>query len=335
MKVRVAMSGGIDSGVSAALLKKQGFEVEGVFMRLFNSKESKESEKRARMIARKLRIPFYVLNLKKEFRKKIFDYFLKEIKEGRTPNPCVVCNKEIKFGILLKGVPGLLATGHYARIEKTKKGRALLKAKDKEKDQSYFLWKLGQKELKRVVFPLSGFTKKQVKSLASKWKLPVKKDSESQEICFVSGKLNDFLKNHLKVKPGEIQDEKGKVLGEHSGLHFYTIGQRKGIGLSGGPYYVIEKDLKSNVLRVSRNEKHLFRKELLVKNLNWISGLKPRLPFKCSVSIRYGQEPVPAVLKPAGSRIRVVFKKPLRAIAFGQSAVFYKGRELSGGGIIC
>jgi tRNA-specific 2-thiouridylase len=182
---------------------------------------------------------------------------------------------------------------------------------------------------------LSGFTKKQVKTLASKSKLPVKKDSESQEICFVSGKMNDFLKKHLKVKPGEIQDEKGRVLGEHSGLHFYTIGQRKGIGLSGGPYYVIEKDLKRNILKVSRNEKLLFKKELLVKDLNWISGKKPLLSSKFKVSIRYGQEPVPALLKPAGSRIRVVFRKPLRAMTSGQSAVFYRGQELSGGGIIC
>jgi len=334
-KVTVAMSGGVDSGVAAALLKKQGFEVRGIFMKLFDSPAFKNSEKRAREISKILNIPFSVFDLRKEFKKKIIGYFLKEYKRGRTPNPCVVCNKEIKFGLLLEKAlsfkSDFIATGHYVR----KRGNTLLKGKDKEKDQSYFLWKLSQKQVKRILFPLGDYTKKQTKDLAKKFRLPVLSVPESQEICFIEKDINDFLKKYLKPKPGEIVNEKREVIGEHQGLCFYTIGQRKGIGLSGGPYYVIDKDLKKNVLIVSRDKKELGRKDLMAEEINWVSGKKPKFPLKIKVKTRSRQKAVSAVVKPFGKKIKVIFSKSQRAVTPGQSAVFYQGEELLGGGIIC
>jgi len=335
MKVLVAMSGGVDSSVAAALLKKQGFEVKGIFMKLFDSQAFKNSEKRARKISKILNIPFLVFDLRKEFKKRIIGYFLREYKRGRTPNPCVVCNKEIKFGLLLgKSLSfksDFIATGHYVR----KKGNALLRGKDKEKDQSYFLWKLNQKQVKRILFPLGDYIKKQTKDLAKKFRLPVLNIPESQEICFIEKGINDFLKKYLKPKPGEIINEKGDVIGGHQGLCFYTIGQRKGIGLSGGPYYVVDKDLKKNVLIVSKNKKELGREDLIAEEVNWVSGKKPKFPLKIKVKTRSRQKAVPVIVKPFGKKIKVIFNKPQRAVTPGQSVVFYKGEELLGGGIIC
>ena len=334
-RVTVAMSGGVDSGVAAALLKKQGFEIRGIFMKLFDSPAFKNSEKRAREISKILNIPFSVFDLRKEFKKKIIGYFLKEYKRGRTPNPCVVCNKEIKFGLLLEKALSLksdfIATGHYVR----KRGSILLRGRDKEKDQSYFLWKLNQKQVKRILFPLGDYTKKQTKDLAKKMRLPVLNIPESQEICFIGKGINDFLKKYLKPEPGEIVNEKGDMIGEHQGLCFYTIGQRKGIGLSGGPYYVIDKDLKKNILIVSKNKKELGRKYLMAEEINWVSGQKPKFPLRIKVKTRSRQKAVLAAVKPFGKKIKVIFNKPQRAITPGQSAVFYKGEELLGGGVIC
>ena len=252
-KVVVAMSGGVDSSVAAALLKRVGFNVTGVFMKLNDF--SSVAERRARKVAKILKIPFYVFNFEKEFKKKIVDCFLKEYKKGRTPNPCVVCNKEIKFGLLVGKAMGLgadfVATGHYARVKKIE-GRKqkieykLLKGKDKGKDQSYFLWQLNQKQLKHVLFPVGDYTKSEVRKLAKRFKLPVLEASESMEICFIQTTINDFLKKHLKERPGSVVEQVHygvrRIIGKHRGLWFYTIGQRKGIGLSGGPWYVSDKD---------------------------------------------------------------------------------------------
>jgi len=335
VKVAVAMSGGVDSSVAAALLKKQGFEVKGVFMKLFDSQAFKNSEKRARKISKILNIPIFTLDLRKEFKKRIIGYFLNDYRRGRTPNPCVVCNKQIKFGLLLEKALSLksdfIATGHYVR----KKGNTLLRGKDKEKDQSYFLWKLNQKQVKRILFPLGDYTKKQTKDLAKKFRLPVLNIPESQEICFIEKGINDFLKKYLKPESGEIVNEKGNMIGEHQGLCFYTIGQRKGIGLSGGPYYVIDKDLKKNVLIVSRDKKELGKKDLMAEEINWVSGQKPKFPLKIKVKTRSRQKAVSAAVKPFGKKIKVIFNKPQRAMTPGQSTVFYKGEELLGGGVIC
>ena len=253
-----------------------------------------------------------------------------------------------------------LATGHYARTNLTQavfKSKTavrqireikLLKGKDKKKDQSYFLWQLNQKQLSKILFPVGNYTKTEVKKLAKKFKLPVLKIPESMEICFIPGATNDFLKKYIKPKPGPIiclTSEVKQVMGKHNGLFLYTIGQRKGIGLSEGPYFVLGKNMKNNTLIVTKNEKDLYKKELICKNVNWISGKTPRLrqgfggqakfPLKVRVKIRYGHSPAPAIIQSINKKmLKVIFDKPQRAITPGQSVVFYKRNEVLGGGII-
>jgi tRNA-specific 2-thiouridylase len=308
-------------------------------------------------VAKILKIPFYVFDFSKEFKERIVDYFLEGYKKGITPNPCVLCNKEIKFGLLLEKALSLdadfVATGHYARKKEIRENScsnsskfAILRAKDKSKDQSYFLWMLNQEQLRRILFPIGNYTREEVENLARKFKLPVLKAKKSVEICFIEKTVNDFLRKYLKEKPGKIVDTKGKVfLGQHRGLWFYTIGQRKGIGLSGGPWWVVDKDLKKNFLIVTKNEKDLLKKELICKNVNWISGKEPKLPIKVKVKIRYKADFANATIHSTFSHLRkcaniknkiykVIFEEPQRAITPGQSAVFYKGEEVLGGGII-
>jgi tRNA-specific 2-thiouridylase len=377
-KVIVAMSGGVDSSVAAALLKRAGFDVIGVFMKFWAEPEkngligawnrccSPEAEARARKVAKILKIPFYVFNFEKEFKKRIVDYFLDGYKKGITPNPCIVCNKEIKFGLLLEKALALdadyIATGHYARtnldwknLTKNPPGEKvkfrLFRGKDKNKDQSYFLWMLNQKQLSRILFPIGDYTREEVENLARKFKLPVLKARKSVEICFIQTTINDFLARHLKQKPGQIiYSTPGvgyRVIGQHQGLAFYTIGQRKGLGLVGGPafakatagkpYYVLDKDLKKNLLIVTKNEKDLLKKELICKNVNWISGIKPKLPLKIKAKIRYRHRLASATLtyNLQLKTYKLIFEKPQRAITPGQSVVLYKDEELLGGGIIC
>jgi len=350
------MSGGLDSSVAAALLKRAGFEISGIFLKLADLPNFKKNEKRARKIAKILGIKFSVLDLRREFKKRIINYFLKEYKRGVTPNPCVICNKEIKFGLLLEKALALgadfVATGHYARIKKKGAKLLLLRAKDKDKDQSYFLWQLNQNQLKHILFPVGNYTRKEVERLAKKLKLPVLGTKKSVEICFIKttigeedksssspfakARVNDFLSKYLKSKPGQIVDVRGKVLGKHRGLHFYTIGQRKGIGLPGGPYYVLNKDLKKNLLIVTKNERNLYKKELTAKNANWISDKIPKFPLRIKAKIRYRHELArAAIYKIPNTKYKILFSLPQRAITPGQSVVFYKGEELLGGGIIC
>lgn len=352
------MSGGVDSSVAAALLKEQGYSLTGIFMHFWAEESeiekgrhraenkccSLEAQEDARRVAEKLGFPFYTLNFARQFKKEVVDYFLKEYWQGRTPNPCVVCNKKIKFELLLKSALGLeidyLATGHYVRVKKTKgKKYQLLTAKDKEKDQSYFLYNLNQKQLRYLLFPLGDYTKKQVRKLAEQFDLPVAKKRESQEICFVSGQdHNQFLKRHLKLKKGPIVTSQGKVLGQHEGLPLYTIGQRKDIGVGGlGPFYVIKTDAKKNALIVTDNPEDplLFKKTLLAENVNWLSGQEPTLPLKIEAKIRYRHSANKAVIK---EKIKnnwlVEFKEAQRAVTPGQSVVFYKGQQILGGGVI-
>ena len=297
-KVVVAMSGGVDSSVSAALLKRAGFNVEGVFLKLCRSPKFAEAAKKAKKVVQTLKIPFRVLDLQKQFKKKIIDYFSKEYQAGKTPNPCVVCNKEIKFGFLLRLGADFVATGHYARLREGK----LLMAKDKNKDQSYFLWKLSQKQLKHILFPVGNYTKPEVRKLAKKFKLPVFDSPESQDICF-------NLPSRMK---------------------FYTVGQRKGIGLSGGPFWVLGRDSKKNLI-LTKNEKDLYKKELFFKNANWLSGKSPKFPLKVKAKIRYRSK---LALATVYQNHKVIFGQPQRAITSGQSVVFYQGEALLGGGII-
>ena len=318
-KITIAMSGGVDSAVAAVLLKEKGYQVSAVYLRLTNDSKSLQA---ARKISAFLKIPFSTTDLRSEFRKKVIDPFIAELKKGNTPNPCVVCNKEIKFG----SIKGCLATGHYAAI---KHDCRLFQAKDKEKDQSYFLWILKQKQLKRIIFPLQDHTKAEVKELAKKHGLMKFIRSESQEICFIPDSIGDFLKKHLKQRSGDIINNSGKVIGQHQGLASYTIGQRKMIGLSGGPYYVLAKDLNKNQLIITKKGEDLLQKELTIKNVSWISKA-PKMPLKCRARIRYRSKLFPCTV----SQKKVVFNRAQKAVTKGQSIVFYLKNEVLGGGII-
>jgi tRNA-specific 2-thiouridylase len=373
-KVFVALSGGVDSAVTAAILKEKGYQVSGVFMDLIPKKKEfskarenfQKAKKSAEKISKVLKIPFSVLDLSKEFEIQVIDSFLNEFQKGRTPNPCIVCNQKIRFNIFLKKMrekgADFIATGHYVRLwRKIRNPKSeirnyqfkLFRAKDKEKDQSYFLYNLKQNQIKHLLFPLGNLTKKEVRKLAQKNNLPVQDQPESQEICFVADKnISSFLSQRLKNKPGNIITASGEKIGEHHGLIFYTIGQRKEIGIGGtGPYYVVEKNFKNNNLIVSSdpNDPLLYKKELIAKKVNWIFGKEPKLPLKIQAKIRYRQKTAAAVLTQNSElktqnrnlklknekQYKVVFKNPQRAITSGQSVVFYKkNKELLGGGII-
>ena len=349
-KVMVAMSGGVDSSVAAALLKKQGFDVVGVFMRFWSEPAggsggalnkccSFEAYSDARRVAQKLGIPIYTLNMKVPFKKLVVDYFLKEYQAGRTPNPCVECNRFIKFGELLRKARAMgasyVATGHYARVAADKSGDKLLKGKDSKKDQSYFLYTLTQDKLKQILFPVGGYNKPKVRERAKKFGLPVHAKKDSQEVCFVGASLKNFLKKYLKVKSGKIVElESGKILGKHDGLPFYTIGQRRGLALGGGPWYVVEIDARKNVLYVSRDQKKLLSKELTAGKVSWVAGRPPKLPIHAKAKIRYKHKEALCVIKKIKNNFKIIFDRPQRAITAGQSVVFYRGDEVLGGGII-
>ncbi len=337
------MSGGVDSSVAAFLLIQQGYTVKGVHFRLIQKDAGSE---RARAIARFLKIPYCVVDLRREFKQKIIKPFLNQYQSNLTPNPCVVCNPEIKFATLyrlaVKEGFDYFATGHYARVKKGITNIRLLKGLDNNKDQSYFLWRLNQKFLKKTIFPLGDYAKSEVKLIAGKIGLPYYSDKteekidESQEICFAQEGLECFLKKNFASKPGNIVNDKGSILGKHDGLFFYTLGQRKGLGLSGGPYFVADKNKKRNELVVVKDEKKLLRKEFMIKKANWINGKEPNLPISVWVKIRYRQneEAAKIYISDKKSIYRIITAKPLKAITPGQSAVFYQNQELIGGGII-
>lgn len=396
-RVILALSSGVDSSVSAALLKKQGYDVVGFFMHFWKDPEendlvenkccSIEAFEDARKVAKILDIPLYTINAAKEFKKEVVDYFLQEIKAGRTPNPCVPCNPKIKFRFLFQKMlemdADFVASGHYAQIMehtlhskecKDKKEYKLFQAEDKNKDQTYFLYNLKQSQLSKILFPVGKYQKSEIRKMAKDFGLPVFDKDDSQGICFTQEKYpTNFIRRNTPMKKGKIVDTEGNVLGEHEGLSIYTIGQRKGINIGGnGPYYVVEKDLKKNVLIVTNKEDNpkLFKKEMEVKDVNWISGNEPKLPLKVKVKIRYRNVLVDAIItkkiqdalknfvsgqaknkiqkdikiqdarnkKQAGSDgVYVVeFVQSQKAITPGQSAVFYtdNGEVLGGGNII-
>lgn len=348
-KVVVAMSGGVDSSVVAALLKHRGYDVIGVFMQFWypsgesygeNRCCSLESYQEARAVAAALDIPIHKINFGRQFKKIIVDEFLAEHKSGRTPNPCVTCNKFVKFDLLLKYAKTVfgadyLATGHYVKLTHDKSGYKLSRPKDKAKDQTYFLYNLKQDQLKYLLFPLADYKKEQVRELAKKLKLAVHAKKDSQEICFVGASREDFLKKYLKLKPGDILDGAGKILGKHRGLPLYTLGQRTGLGLSGGPWYVAKINLKKNELVVTKNSKDklLGNKEIVCEKVNWLNN-EPKLPMRCQAQIRYRGKAQSCRVEKSGKRLKAIFNKPQQAAMAGQSIVFYDKDRLLGGGII-
>ncbi len=358
--VFVGLSGGVDSAVAAGLLKKQGYRVVGVFMKCWDNKDNfigcgwEKDEEDARQVAAKLAIPFYSWDFVKDYRKKVVDYLIEGYRRGITPNPDVECNREVKFGLFLKQAlkmgADFVATGHYARVAKQSQLKSkpqiyrLLKGKDPNKDQSYFLWTLSQSQLKYTLFPIGNYLKPEIRVLAKKWDLPVYDKPDSQGICFM-GKVNvqEFLKKHLKTSSGKIKTTDGQVIGEHEGLELYTIGQRRGIKVGGGiPYFVVGKNFETNELIVAKGRRAdaLFQKELVVSSLNWVAGTRPDLPLECCAKIRYRQPDQKCLVKEYRTQegetteLKVVFKEKQRAITPGQSVVFYQEDELIGGGII-
>jgi tRNA-specific 2-thiouridylase len=350
-KVVVAMSGGVDSSVAAALLVEQGYDVVGMMLRLW-SEPGKEDLNRcctpdammmARRVAAKLGIPFYVIDVREKFREWVVGAFIQGYVAGMTPNPCLVCNRRIRWGVLLQQALSLgaewLATGHYARIGQDERGRfLLLRSLDTSKDQSYVLSVLGQEELRHTLLPIGEFTKPQVRDLARKYGLPVAERSESQDLCFLAGEdYRDFLMRHAPeaFRPGLIVNRRGEVLGEHKGLAFYTIGQRKGLGIaSSQPLYVIDKDLQQNLLIVGPQE-DLGKRVLHAAPVNWILGEPPAEQFRAQVKIRYTASPLDAtIVIETPQQVRVEFDQPVRDITPGQRAVFYQDDLVLGGGMI-
>ncbi|MCK4554447.1 tRNA 2-thiouridine(34) synthase MnmA [Candidatus Parcubacteria bacterium] len=348
-KAVIAISGGLDSSAAAFLLQKQGYEVIGMFMR-FGVAGQQDHEAVARRVCQKLNIKFYPINFIAKFKKEVIDYFLDSYARGLTPNPCVKCNQIIKFGFLLEQAKKIgadyLATGHYTKNAKCKMQNAkfiykLFRGKDKDKDQSYFLYTLTQKQLAKILFPLGDYIKEEVRRIADKAKL-LYLSRESQDVCFLSGEHNDFLKKHLKLKPGPIKTLDNKKVGGHHGLPLYTLGQRKGVEIGGiGPFYVAKCDYKTNTLYVvsDKDDPALYSDKLIAENVNWIAGREPALPLRCEAVIRYRHKQVKCVVykPPSGFKshsVAVKFNKHQRAITFGQSVVFYQGDEVLGGGII-
>jgi tRNA-uridine 2-sulfurtransferase len=338
-KILISLSGGVDSAVCAWLLKKQGFEVVAVYFEMLEKSKSYDSAKK---VAEFLQIKLIKKSLKKEFKKEIINYFVKEYEHNRTPNPCVVCNRKIKMRHLLQAAKKLgakrIATGHYAGIKKNAKGYLLKKAVDKKKDQSYFLYQLGQKELKKVIFPLEKFKKEQVREIAKENKIPADLQ-ESQNACFFSGRirLTDFLGKKLELVPGNIENEKGDKLGKHRGLPIYTLGQRYGLGLSGGPFYVIGKKTKGQILIVSknRNNQKLRPKAIVIKNASWTLD-NPKIGKKYFLRTRYQGEQTKGKLVEKISRGKYLAKLDglQWAVVPGQSLVVYDKKTVVGGGII-
>jgi tRNA-specific 2-thiouridylase len=357
-RVLVAMSGGVDSSVAAALLKEQGYEVIGITMcfsaeggsasggNLADTKRKRpgccnpQAIEDARRVAHQLDIRHYVVNMQKVLIEHVVKDFCQQYFLGRTPNPCVRCNQYIKFDCLLKNALALdakfLATGHYARIIKSKAGSQLKKARDLSKDQSYFLYRLNQKQLKHTLFPLGNYTKDRVRRIARKLKLPVANKLSSQEICFLPG--NDYRKflqlfGNKEIKPGLIVDTQGNVLGQHKGIPYYTIGQREGLGIAKGyPLYITKIDCKNNRITVGIKEE-VYKSVFLIKEPHFIlRHIKKEVAVR--VRIRYNHKDALAAVMPFRNKIKVKFLKPQFAITPGQSAVFYNKDNVLGGGII-
>ena len=351
-RIAVAMSGGVDSSVAAALLKSQGYDVFGLMLRLWSEPGqdnngqnrccSPESVSRARQVAAILDIPFFVIDTRKEFHQDVVKFFIDKYSAGLTPNPCLECNRNIRWGHLMHKALSMgathIATGHYARIIKNGRKWQLLRGYDNDKDQSYALSMLGQSELKRTLFPVGSYTKTKIRSLASDFALPVAQRQDSQDLCFLADKdyrrfMHDYAPQSLN--PGPIMNSSGETLGEHKGLPLYTIGQRKGIGISASePLYVLSKNQSDNTLIVDKLSK-LGKKCLKAKKVNWISGNLREHKIRAEVQIRYTAKAEAAWIKPIDdNEVEVEFDHQINDITPGQAAVFYQDSVCLGGGVI-
>lgn len=349
-KILVAVSGGVDSAVAAKMLYDQGHEVIGVFMQFWKDEQlstaensccSLESWSDAQAVCQKIGIPLYALNFAQEFKRRVVNDFLTAYQSGRTPNPCVLCNKQVKLGRLVKYAQKIgfdaVASGHYVRKIVTEQDCQLWQARDHFKDQSYFLYQLDQRDLAMLEFPLGDFQKTEIRQLAKQFALPVASKAESQEICFVGDGLPGFLKRHLDLKSGPICDQAGQVIGQHQGLPLYTIGQRRGVEIGGtGPYYVTKLDNEHNALIVTNqpDDPNLFQQQIILPQLYWLDHERPRRPINCQAVIRYHHPAVDCCLSRCPDGWLASFATPQRAVTPGQSAVFYDGERLLGGGVI-
>ena len=345
------MSGGVDSSVSAALLLEQGFDVTGVFIKVwqpdFLTCNWKQERLDAMRVCAHLGIPFLFLDLEKEYKKEVIDYMIAEYKAGRTPNPDVMCNKYVKFGAFFRTAmergADFVATGHYAQVEKTAEGKfKMLAGKDTNKDQSYFLWTLGQEELSRTLFPVGHLEKSEVRELARKFKLPTAKKKDSQGLCFV-GKvdLKDFLSHFAEEKEGNVLNQKGEIIGTHPGALFFTIGQRHGFIVekktaSDSPHYILSKDIQANTLTVATDNERQERDSghaIFLEKENWIFEEFPTAK-KYSARCRYRQPPHECLIEKTANGTRVTFTESQQTLTPGQSFVAYDGEVCIGGGII-
>ena len=349
----VGISGGVDSAVAALLLKQQGHEVIGAFMKNWEDEDEQgycqadQDYQDSLAVCEKIGIPLLKTNFAQEYRKNVFADFLREYQRGRTPNPDVLCNREIKFKSFLqfaeRNGADFLATGHYAGL-KVDKGRVqLTQARDQNKDQTYFLYALDQQQLSKALFPLGGLVKQKVRQLASDFDLPVADKKDSTGICFIGERpFADFIGQYLPDQPGNMVDEQSKVIGTHNGLMYYTLGQRQGLGIggsrqaSGEPWYVAGKDISSNQLLVVQGHDHplMMASELEAKSLNWIDGQAPAESFHCLIKSRYRQQAQPGLVRVTRDGCQVVFDQPQRSLTPGQSVVFYQDEYCLGGGII-
>ncbi len=362
----VGLSGGVDSSVCALLLKQQGFDVSAIFMKNWNEDDddnycpAEEDFADAKSIAAELAISFHGVNFAAEYWDNVFHYFLEEYKAGRTPNPDILCNREIKFKVFLDYAlsqgADKIATGHYARIKQQNGEYFLLKGKDNNKDQSYFLYTLGQYPLSKALFPLGELEKSEVRQLAEKFQLATWDKKDSTGICFIGERdFTQFLSRYLPAKPGDMVTPEGEVIGQHQGLMYHTLGQRKGLGIggrqstsskAGQPWFAAQKDLKKNQLIVVQGKDHplLYQQQLTASQLHWVSGNSPQLPLKCRAKTRYRQADQDCTIESkkiiqsddtSEELYLVTFEQAQFAITPGQSVVFYQDEICLGGGIIC